>query len=49
MLGVRFPCVTVFAQKGDVEVLGATTLENLGLEIDPTTEEIRRSEALEAC
>jgi len=48
MLGVKFPCVIVFAQRGDAEVLGATTLENLGLEVDLTTREIRRSEALAA-
>ncbi len=48
MLGVKFPCVIVFAERGDTEVLGATTLENLGLEVDPTTREIRRSEALAA-
>ena len=48
MLEVKFPCVIVFAERGDTEVLGATTLENLGLEVDPTTREIRRSEALAA-
>jgi len=48
MLGLKLPCVVVFAQTGDIEVFGATTLENLGLEVDPATKEIRRSEALAA-
>ena len=48
MLGVKFPCVIVFAQSGDMGVLGATTLDNLGLEVDLTTREIKRSEALAA-
>ena len=48
MIGIKLPCVVVFAQKGDVNVLGATTLENLGLEVDPTTKVIKRSEALAA-
>jgi predicted aspartyl protease len=48
LLGVRMPCPTVFAEEEDVNVLGATALEILGLEVDPRTHEIRPAEALAA-
>jgi len=47
-LGVRMPCPTVFAEEEDVNVLGATALEILGLEVDPRSHEIRHAEALAA-
>ena len=47
-LGTRMPCPTVFAEQEDVNVLGATALEILGLEVDPRTHEIRPAEALAA-
>jgi len=31
----------VFAEEGDAEVLGATALESLGLEVDPTTGKLK--------
>jgi len=39
------PTVVVFAEKGDGKVLGVHALEGLRLEIDPSTGELRRSEA----
>ena len=47
-LGMRMPCPTVFAEEEDANVLGATALEILGLEVDPRTHEIRPAEALAA-
>ena len=47
-LGIRMPCPTVFAEEADVNVLGATALEILGLEVDPRTREVRPTEALAA-
>ena len=44
--GMKFLCVTVFAQNRYVEVLRAITLKNLGLKVDLTTREIRTSEPL---
>jgi predicted aspartyl protease len=41
-------CVVVFAQPSDVNVMGVTALENLGLEVDPTQERLKRSESLAA-
>lgn len=38
-------CVVVFAREGDVNVMGVTALENLGLEVDPTRETLKRSES----
>jgi aspartyl protease family protein len=35
-------CPVAFAEKGDVNVLGVTAMEIIGLEIDPSTREIRR-------
>jgi len=47
-LGIKMPCPTVFADEGDANVLGATALEILGLEVDPTTRQLRQVEALAA-
>ena len=41
-------CVVVFAQEDDVNVMGVTALENLGLEVDPTRETLKRVESLAA-
>ncbi len=41
-------CIVVFAQENDVNVMGVTALENLGLEVDPTRETLKRSESLAA-
>ena len=38
--------MVVFAEKGDSQVLGVDALEGLGLEVDPTTRQVRKSEAL---
>ena len=38
--------IVVFAEKGDAEVLGVDALEGLGLEVDPITKQLRKSEAL---
>jgi len=44
--GERATTIVVFAEEGDVEVLGVYALEGLGLEVDPTTKELRKSEAI---
>ena len=40
------PTTIVFAEEGDITVFGLHGLESLGLEVDPVTREVRRSEAL---
>jgi len=45
-LGERATCMVVFAEDSDVEVLGVTALENLALEVDPVTRQLRKSEAV---
>ena len=45
-LGERATCMVAFAEEGDSEVLGITTLENLGLEVDPITRQLKKAEAL---
>ncbi|WP_245534168.1 hypothetical protein [Thermofilum pendens] len=47
-MGERATCIVVFAREGDAEVLGVTALENLALEVDPTTKQFRRVEAVPA-
>ena len=44
--GEKATTIIVFAEEGDVEVLGVYALEGLGLEVDPTTKELRKSEAI---
>ena len=44
--GERATRMVVFAEKGDANVLGVDALEGLGLEVDSTTKELRKSEAL---
>lgn len=45
-LGERATSITVFAENEDKPVLGVHALEGLGLEVDPTTKELRKVEAL---
>jgi predicted aspartyl protease len=45
-MGERATTIIVFAEEKDVEVLGVYALEGLGLEVDPTTHELRKSEAI---
>ncbi|MFQ6086136.1 MAG: retroviral-like aspartic protease family protein [Candidatus Bathyarchaeia archaeon] len=42
----RAPTVLVFAEEGDARVLGVHALEGLGLEVDPTTKELRKVRAV---
>jgi len=44
--GERATTIVVFAEEGDAEVLGVYALEGLGLEVDPATKELRRSQAI---
>jgi len=45
-MGEGATTIIVFAEEGDVEVLGVHALEDLGLEVDPAARELRRSEAI---
>ncbi len=45
-LGERATCIVVFAEESDVEVLGVTALENLALEVDPVTKQLKKAEAI---
>jgi len=45
-MGEKATCIVVFGLDKDVEVLGLTALENLGLEIDPTTRQLRKTETI---
>ncbi len=45
-LGERATRIIVFAENGDAEVLGIDALEGLRLEIDPTTRQLKKVEAL---
>ncbi len=40
--------IVVLGEPGDFDVLGVDALEGLGLEVDPTTKELRRARALAA-
>lgn len=40
--------LVVLAERGDAEVLGADTLEGLGLEVDPATRALRKTEVFAA-
>jgi predicted aspartyl protease len=44
--GETAPTPIVFAEEGDQTVIGLHALESLGLEVDPVTRELRKSEAL---
>jgi predicted aspartyl protease len=45
-MGEKATRIVVFAEKEDVEVLGVDALEGLGLEVDPITRQLRKTEAL---
>jgi len=45
-LGERATRIVVFAERGDAEVLGVDALEGLRLEVDPTTRQLKKIEAL---
>jgi predicted aspartyl protease len=38
--------MVVFAEQGDANVLGVDALEGLGLEVDPVSKKLRKTEAL---
>lgn len=44
--GEEAPTSVVFAEAGDGNVFGLHGLESLGLEVDPITQQVRKSEAL---
>jgi predicted aspartyl protease len=44
--GRRAPTVLVFAEDEDTQVLGVHALEGLGLELDPTTKQLKEVEAI---
>jgi predicted aspartyl protease len=44
----RATTIIVFSEEGDAEVLGVYALEGLGLEVDPTTRGLKKSEAIPA-
>jgi len=44
VMGERATRLVVFGEAGDAEVLGADALEGLGLEVDPTTKSLRKTE-----
>ncbi len=43
--GERATRIVVFAEEGDAQVMGADSLEGLGLELDPTTRRLKKVEA----
>jgi len=45
-LGEKATRIVVFAEENDAEVLGVDALEGLRLEVDPTTRQRRKVEAL---
>jgi len=47
-LGEKMTRIVVFAEKGDTEVLRVDALENLRLEVDPATRQLKKVKALPA-
>lgn len=45
-LGEKATRIVVFAERNDTEVLGVDALEGLRLEVDPTTRQLKKIEAL---
>jgi predicted aspartyl protease len=45
-LGERAIRLVMFAGRDDVEVMGVEALEGLGLEVDPVTRQLKRSESM---
>ena len=37
----RIPCPVIFARRGSLFLLGATALENFGVEVDPTQKKLK--------
>ena len=48
VMGERATRIVVFGEAGDAEVLGADALEGLGLEVDPATKVLRKTEVFAA-
>ncbi len=48
IMGAKATRVVVFAERGDAEVLGADALEGLGLEVDPFSRALRKTEVFAA-
>ncbi len=48
LMGERATRLVVLAERGDAEVLGADALEGLGLEVDPATRALRKTEVFAA-
>jgi len=47
-MGERCTSIVVFAEGGDAQVLGAVSLEGLGLEVDPKTKELEKTKVFAA-
>lgn len=45
-MGKRAVVPVIFANTGDISVLGATALESLGYQLDPVTKELKPIELL---
>ncbi|MCS7366136.1 MAG: hypothetical protein NDF54_11925 [archaeon GB-1867-035] len=45
-MGEKVTTIIVFGEEDDIEVLGVYTLEGLRLEVDPTTKQLKKIEAL---
>jgi predicted aspartyl protease len=45
-LGERASSIIVFAEEGDVEVMGVVALESLALEVDPVAKQLKKAESL---
>jgi len=48
VMGERATRLVVFGEAGDAQVLGADALEGLGLEVDPATKTLRKTEVFVA-
>jgi len=43
--GEKATRIVVFAMEGDAQVLGVDSLEGLGLEVDPTSKQLKKVES----
>lgn len=48
VMGEKAPSIVVFAEERDAEVLGVVSLEGLGLELDPGTKTLKKTEIFAA-
>lgn len=48
IMGERATQIVVFGEPGDAEVVGVVSLEGLGLEVDPVTKSLKKTEVLAA-